>query len=235
MDEIIEYLRQKLTGLADEATRRSSQSFFKEPILTYGVKVPLVNSIAKEAIQLLKPESKKTVFALCTSLWQSGYFEESILACNLAYSRKKEFEPTDFLLFENWLTRYVANWASCDTLCNHTIGDFLERFPTYIGEMKRWAASENRWQRRAAAVSLIIPARKGKFLPELLEIASLLLTDTDDLVQKGYGWMLKAACAAHEAAIFDFVMNNKATMPRTALRYAIEKMPDELRKQAMAR
>lgn len=89
--------------------------------------------------------------------------------------------------------------------------------------------------RRAGAVSLIIPARRGKFLKDILEIADLLLIDEDDLVQKGYGWMLKAASQAHEREIFEYVMKNKNVMPRTALRYAIEKMPKELKTKAMER
>jgi 3-methyladenine DNA glycosylase AlkD len=53
------------------------------------------------------------------------------------------------------------------------------------------------------------------------------------MVQKGYGWMLKAASEAHQMEVFDFVMNNRKIMPRTSLRYAIEKMPPDLRLKAM--
>ncbi len=87
--------------------------------------------------------------------------------------------------------------------------------------------------RRAAAVSLIIPARNGKFLADIFEIADLLLTDADDLVQKGYGWMLKVAANKHEQEVFEYVMKHKSLMPRTALRYAIEKMPADLKARAM--
>jgi 3-methyladenine DNA glycosylase AlkD len=87
--------------------------------------------------------------------------------------------------------------------------------------------------RRAAAVTLIIPARKGKFLNDIIDIANTLLLDSDDLVQKGYGWMLKAASEAHQKEVFDFVISKKSVMPRTALRYAIEKMPEDLRREAM--
>ena len=89
--------------------------------------------------------------------------------------------------------------------------------------------------RRAAAVSLIIPARQGKFLNDIFEIADLLLLDKDDMVQKGYGWMLKVASQKHQLEIFDYVVANKAIMPRTALRYAIEKMPPELKAIAMGK
>jgi 3-methyladenine DNA glycosylase AlkD len=87
--------------------------------------------------------------------------------------------------------------------------------------------------RRASAVSLIIPAKHGKFLEDVIGIASLLLTDADDMVQKGYGWLLKEASRKHTSEVFAFVMKNQKQMPRTALRYAIELMPKELKVEAM--
>jgi 3-methyladenine DNA glycosylase AlkD len=108
-------------------------------------------------------------------------------------------------------------------------------YPSFLAELKKWAVSENRWEKRASAVTLIIPARKGKFLKDIFEIAGLLHSDPDDMVQKGYGWMLKAASQAHQKEVFEYVMKRKGTMPRTSLRYAIEKMPADLKAKAMAR
>lgn len=82
------------------------------------------------------------------------------------------------------------------------------------------------WMRRAAAVSLIVPAKRGKFLDDAFEIADLLLIDSDDIVQKGYGWLLEEASRKHQKEVFDYVMIDKKAMPRTALRYAIELMPE---------
>ena len=96
-----------------------------------------------------------------------------------------------------------------------------------------WALSQNRWLRRASAVTLILPARKGMYLKEVFEIADILLIDPDDLVQKGYGWMLKEASKKNQDKIFGYVISKKDVMPRTALRYAIEKMPKEMKAEAM--
>ena len=178
---------------------------------------------------------KNEAFALCEELWHSGFLEESFIACHYSYLLHKSYEPSDFQIFEKWVSKYVSNWASCDTLCNHTIGTFVEMYPQYLSDLKKWAKSKNRWLRRAAAVSLIIPAKNGKFLKDIFVIANILLTDKDDIVQKGYGWMLKAASRAHQQEVFDFVMKNKAHMPRIALRYAIEKMPKELKQKAMVK
>lgn len=235
MNTLLARLRTELNQLSDESVKKSAQKFFKEPINCYGVKTPVVKAIAKEALKELKAETKESVFAACQSLWESGYHEEALIACDWAYSQRKKFEKGDFEIFENWIENYVTNWAACDTFCNNTVGDFLIKYPEYLGRLKSWAVSPNRWLRRAAAVSLIVPARKGIFLTEILDIALLQLVDPDDLVQKGYGWALKTAADTHEKAVFDFVMNHRNQMPRTALRYAIEKMPAELKVKAMAK
>ncbi len=233
-DKIIKEIREELISCADEKTRATSQNFFKEKIKYYGVKVPVVHRISKKFYRQIETGSKSEIFDLCEILWQSGYIEESFIACNWSYYIHRQYEPVDFKVFEKWINKYVNNWASCDTLCNHTVGELLQMYPEFLGELKKFAGSGNRWTRRAAAVSLIIPARKGKFLEDIFEIADILLTDKDDLVQKGYGWMLKAASQSNQQQVFEYVIRNKSIMPRTALRYAIEKMPEGLRKQAMA-
>ena len=233
MEEILEKVRKELKNNIDEKTQKSSQNFFKEKIKFYGVKVPVVNKISKTLFTLIKTESKSKIFDLCEKLWQSGILEESFVACNWSYRIHKQYEPQDIHIFEKWIDNYVNNWASCDTLCNHTVGQFIEMYPDNISRLKNMASSENRWMRRASAVTLIIPARKGKFLSDILQIADILLLDKDDVVQKGYGWMLKAASEANQQEIFNYVIKNKSVMPRTALRYAIEKMPAELKAEAM--
>jgi 3-methyladenine DNA glycosylase AlkD len=233
MENIINKIRIELKENSDEKTLASGQHFFKEMIKSYGVKVPIVNKISKQYYKHIEFRSKIEIFNLCETLWQSGYIEESFIACHWSYFIHKKYEPNDFQVFEKWINSYVNNWASCDTLCNHTMGEFIEMYPEFLARLKDFANSDNRWMRRAASVTLIIPARKGKFLNEILEIADMLLLDKDDLVQKGYGWMLKAASEANQREIFEYVMKNKHIMPRTALRYAIEKMPKDLKSKAM--
>ncbi len=236
MENIISTIRQILLANKDEKTRQASLRFFKEPVNIYGLKSAFVAKLAKEQFKKIKNQPKATVFDLCEELWQSGYMEESFIACNWAYAMRKSFEPKDFDVFEHWIDQYVRNWASCDTLCNHTIGTFVEMYPQNINNLKAWTHSNNLWKRRAAAVSLIVPAKKGLFIPEVFEIATTLLMDREDLVQKGYGWMLKVASQSsdqNQQQVFEFILCHKAVMPRTALRYAIEKMPAEMKKEAM--
>jgi len=233
MNPIIGIIRHDLSEYSDEQLQKNTQHFFREGVKCYGIKSTTVGTISKEHFKAIRGLPKAEIFGLCEELWKSGYIEESIIACDWSYNMNKSFEPSDFKVFEKWIDEFVNNWASCDTLCNHTVGKFIEMYPRYLTELKRWTQSKNRWMRRASAVSLIIPGRQGKFLKDILEISDLLLLDPDDMVQKGYGWILKVASQQHQKEIFDYVVANKALMPRTALRYAIEKMPAELKRKAM--
>ena len=235
MNSIISEIRKEIILNADEKIRLSGERYFKEPVKLYGLKSAISERIAKEWFEKIKEKPKGEIFELCEGLWKSGYLEEAGIACIWSYNLRKKYEPADIDIFERWIKRYITNWATCDTLCNHSVGTFIEIYPEKIRYLKSWAKSQNRWMKRASAVSLSIPAKKGMFLEDIFEIAGILLTDGDDMVQKGYGWMLKAASQAHQNEVFEFVMNNKKVMPRTSLRYAIEKMPKDMKSMAMAK
>jgi len=230
---LISQVRQELQDSADSKTKQNTHRFFKEDIKVYGVTVPKVSKIATKYFKQIKDLDKNKFFELCEELLESGYSEEAFVAYKWTESNMNKFGPEDFGVLERWLNIYVSNWAECDTLCNHALGSFVEKFPQFLENLKEWTQSQNRWMKRGAATTLVLPARKGLFLEVVLEIADKLLLDKDDLVQKGYGWMLKEASKAHQTEVFNYIMKNKAVMPRTALRYAIEKMPQNLRKEAM--
>lgn len=174
---ILSDLRRELKQNSDPDTQKSSLRFFKEEIRLYGVKTATVQKIGKKFFQQIKTKTKAEIFDLCEELWQSGIQEESYVACNWSYYIRDQYEPGDFKILERWVGNYVTNWASCDTLCNHTVGSFLDMYPEFAVNLKTWARSENRWMRRGSAVSLIIPARKGRFHNNCLEIAGILLQD----------------------------------------------------------
>ena len=237
VESLLEQIRAELTANADSDAKASGERFFKEPVCMYGMKLSVARTIANAALKTARAQklSKQSMLELCEELWRSGMQEEAIIACVFTESLRKSYTPDDFELFERWVSTYVGNWAACDTLCNHTVGDLLSMYPELADRLLAWARSSNRWVRRAAAVSLIVPAKRGEFLPLVLQITDALLDSDDDMVQKGYGWLLKEAATTHEDEVFDYVMQNKAVMPRTALRYAIEKMPENRRQAAMTK
>ncbi len=191
---------------------------------------PDMRKISRRYFSELKDKPKSEIFVLCNELLEAGFTD---IPFDWAYRLGGRFTKSDFRVLESWLKKYVDDWGKCDHLCTHSLGVFIYRFPEIIAKTEKWAYSKNRWQRRASAVALIYSIRRRQGLREIFRRADILLTDADDMVQKGYGWMLKEAANKYPQEVFDYVMKHKSVMPRTALRYAIEKMPLSWKKQAM--
>ena len=236
-NRIAQTIRQEISANLNDISsiprRNSTERFFKHEIKCYGVSNPDSQKIGREYILRLKKQTKENVWDLCEELFRSEYLEESLIACQIAFAQKKHFTESDFDLFESWVKNYINNWAECDTFCNKVIGEMMFKFPNTVERVKSWSLSENLWVRRASAVSFIYPGKRNTYVDDQFEIALILLEDKEDMVQKGYGWMLKVLSSARLNEVFQFVQTYKARMPRTALRYAIEKMPTELKLEAI--
>ena len=213
--------------------RVRAAEYSKRDVCRYiGVKTPTVRKIASKYYQEIKDLGIDGILDLCEELLETRISEPKTIAFQWAFRCRREYQPKHFTVFEGWLNTYVVSWGSCDDLCTHALGEFILQYPKFIPRVKEWGRSDNRWLRRASAVALIYGARRGRYLDHIFEVADLLLTDSDDMVQKGYGWMLKVASETYQQEVFEYVMRKKQSMPRTALRYAIEKMPEDLRREA---
>src|SRR3989344_1569965 len=206
--------------------------FHKDGKIHIGITTPLVRKVSFKNFKEVKNLEKKQIFSICEQLLKikgSGYQD---IAFDWAFRLRKIYQKEDFKIFESWLKKYVNTWGSCDDLCTHAFGEFVYQFSEFLPQTKQWTKSKNKWLRRASVVILIYPLRKGKYLKEAFRVAKILLKDNEDLVQKGYGWMLKEASNLYQKEVFDFVIKNKKLMNRTALRYAIEKLPEKLKIEA---
>ncbi len=233
MNNLLSQIRSDLKAATDQKTQQSFQRFFKGQVKYYGVKTETVGKIAKKYWPQVEILDKQAIFVLCEELFRSDYTEEAFIVSFWLPNYLDHLEPGDLATFKLWIESYIDNWAKCDGFCNHTIGDLIQKYPETLAEVKSWAKSQNRWLKRASAVSLIVPAKKGFFLQDALEICDVLLLDGDDMVQKGYGWLLKEESRKHQKEVYNYVVKNRKVMPRTALRYAIELMPKELKTEAM--
>lgn len=229
-------LRRRLQFFRGRQHRVNARQFSKEKVReAWVLKTAILHRTAAEFYRQMRDWPVREVWSLCEQLLRSGASAELHIALDWAYRRRREFVKSDFRRFEAWLKKYVKDWSGCDDLCTRALGAFLYAYPESATETEAWTRSHNRWVRRAAAVVLIYSLRRGRLLPQALRVAERLLLDEDDLVQKGYGWMLKEASRAYPQQVFRFVMAHKETMPRTVLRYAIEKLPDSQRRKAMLR
>lgn len=233
---IISEIRQEIKRLAENPNNVKDYSrFHKDGKRHISLASNITKKLYAEEFKKVKHLNKKQIFDLCERLLECKDSSCRGMAFDWALRMRKQYAKEDFSIFKKWLDHYVDTWGSCDDFCTHAFGYYLYVFPESIPKIYKWTKSKNKWNRRAAAVIFIYPARKGKYLDNVLKIAKSLLLDEEDLVQKGYGWMLKEASGANQKKIFDFVIEHKNAIPRTALRYAIEKMPTNLKKQAMTK
>lgn len=233
---IIDRLRREIKNHDKPASRINYQRFFKEKLdQPVGLKTPVLRQISKQCYKEVRDWPGKEILLLSDEILATDERYKRFFAFEWALNVKGKYAKSDFKRFERWLKDYVKGWGSCDHLCCGPLGYIIRQYPDLVGKTKVWTRSKNQWLRRAAAVSLIVPVRNGILLDEVFDTADRLLTDNEDLVQKGYGWMLKEAGNVFRKDVFAYVMKNKDDMPRTALRYAIEKMPADMRKKAMAR
>jgi len=236
--------KKEMTALADNiraevrradtpANRMDMQQFHKEKLKErYGLRAPIMRKISNDYFKQIKHLSKKEILDFCDFLLATDFRYRRFIAFEWSGKLHRQFAKNDFARFESWLKKHVDNWGSHDHLAQ-TFGYLLYDYPELLPRVKKFATSKNMWLRRMSAVALIYPVRKGKYLDDVFATADILLRDDEDMVQKGYGWMLKVAGDVFPDEVFAYVMRNKKEMPRTALRYAIEKYPPNMRKEAM--
>ena len=231
---IIDKVRRELARHDKPENKIYMQRFFKEKLDDpYGLKGDVFRKISNDCFKEIASEPKKQILEICNRMVESEERYMRGIAIDWAGKIHAQFVKSDFGLFERWLKGYVNNWGACDSLCCGPIGRIVLKFPELSRKTIKWTSSKNRWVKRGAAVSLILPVKDGLLLDYVFRTADILLTDEDDMVQKGYGWMLKDASIEFPNEVFAYVMKHKAVMPRTALRYAIERFPAAKRKQAM--
>ncbi|HKG22792.1 MAG TPA: DNA alkylation repair protein [Blastocatellia bacterium] len=225
---ITDEIRARMRELADEERARVLKKFFKtgpgeygEGDLFLGVTIPELRMLAKQygSIRL------KEVLALLAS----KYHEERMLALlMLIHAYSKGDGPAKEKIYELYLknTRFINNWDLIDLSAPRIVGDFLftrSREPLYT-----LARSASLWERRIAIMSTFHFIKKADY-SDSLKISEVLLGDREDLIHKAVGWMLREIGKSDLAAEESFLREHYRMMPRTMLRYAIERFPEPKR------
>ena len=198
------------------------------------IKTGDVRSLSARLFRGVKGSPARAVFDVCTELLEQRSWALGVIAYDFAYRVKSAYDADTFARFEGWLERYVRGWGDCDDFCTHAFGELICQQPQLAERAFARVDREAFWMRRAAAVALI-PAIWHDVYPQMqpLRVADALMTDEDDLVRKGYGWMLKVLSTKEPGLVYDYLMRNQTVMPRVSYRYALEKMPADMKKALM--
>jgi 3-methyladenine DNA glycosylase AlkD len=230
--EIARRARAALKAKADPVRARGAERYFKETVKCYGVASPDVRDLDAELYGLVKGDwTYADAVELCDILFADAELEAKAIGGLILARFKKSYPPAFFTKVKGWLAAdRLANWASVDVFCTDALAAFLERYPAYVEKIKTWAFHPNRWVKRASLVAFIRHARKGRFLDEVYEISASVFPVKDDLIHKANGWLLREAGKADPLRLERFLLAHGPAIPRTTLRYAIERFPDKKRR-----
>lgn len=235
LEHVYESLTRELVEKGDQAKIKGQQNYFKNEVKFVGLAVGQVRGHTRKVFDGLPDQSRGFIFPLAERLMSSMVFEYRVAAMHLATLLRNQWQDEDFYLFQSWLDNYVDNWATGDEIANHLLDKFIIDNPQITEETFQWSSSKNLWMRRASAVCLIVPMRKQDHIKDVLRVSEALLLDSEEMVQKGYGWALKECSKKHPQEIYEFIMEHKHVMPRTPLRIALEKYDPLRRKAAIIR
>jgi 3-methyladenine DNA glycosylase AlkD len=222
-------IRTRLRALADPDIAAHSQRFFKTGAGQYGagdrflgIRVPVLRKLARE--------HREAPVAVAWALLGSRMHEERLLALLMLvdrFARGGEQERAQiYARYLELVPSSVNNWDLVDTSAR-IVGEYLEtrsRKPLY-----KLARSKNLWERRVAIIATQSYVRRGVFT-DTLALAEILLDDREDLIHKAVGWMVREVGNRDRAAAEAFLAEHHRRMPRTMLRYAIEKLPESCRR-----
>jgi 3-methyladenine DNA glycosylase AlkD len=223
-------LTASLRKIADPKLAEHSQRFFKTGKGEYGegdkflgIRVPVLRKHAGKYRHMKFPEIKKLI--------KSEYHEERLCALFLLvekYKKGSEEEKREICNFYMSSTKYVNNWDLVDSSAPYIAGDYFEnedKKPLYD-----FAVSGNIWKRRIAILSTFHMIRKNRY-DDALKISEILVNDKEDLIHKAVGWMLREIGKRDIVLEKGFLKRYYKEMPRTMLRYAIEKFPEAERQR----
>ncbi|HEY7884527.1 MAG TPA: DNA alkylation repair protein [Cellvibrionaceae bacterium] len=236
-------LKRDLKPISSPQKAAASQRFFPH-------KVALVGASAVDIQTLIRRFHTENKELDCTDalhisellLTSATYSEEKLLAFGLINKWVKHHYKDGLLnRFEYWLKHYADNWALVDDLCIKTIYNFFLGRPYLIESIKHWAHSPVPWCRRASNVAWVkfVNRKIGKSTYRLdkrliFQNCDTLLTDTDEYVQKSVGWLLKVSAAEYEKDVLRYLQVNGINMPRSTIRYALEKIDPVTRQHLLS-
>ena len=227
---MLESLKKELQELADEKQAEILQRFFKtgkgeygEGDIFLGIKVPIQRNVAKKYFGLSLPKIQE--------LLKSNIHEHRLIGLIILSNKYKESKEEDQAnIFNFYLknTKNINNWDLVDVTAPNIVGHFLSDKKKNI--LYNLARSNNLWERRIAIVSTFNFIRKQEF-EDTLALSEILLDDKHDLMHKAVGWMLREVGKKDEAVLEAFLKQHYKVMPRTMLRYSIERFDEDKRKK----
>lgn len=223
---------------ADPRRAAGAKAYFKrfEPVFLFGVSVPDARALARRLFAQVKGGwTVREAIRFADLAVRKREMETKWMGFFLLGRFRRDFPAGLDVTVRRWIVAgHCSNWALIDALCADVLAPHLARHPERLGTVTGWSASRDLWLRRAAVVPLVPSARRGEWLDEVYAVVERLLGDREDLIHKACGWLLREAGKTDPDRLERFVRRQGPRLPRTALRYAIERFPATQRARLLA-
>jgi len=220
--EIIDWLRAR----RDPERARGVQQYFKHEIVALGIDTPALRAFAAgQTKQLRDVWSLADATSLCDRLLREPEMEVRGMGILILSGFKRDFVPDLTGTAQPWLETRLDNWALVDSFCGSVLSPLLEQYPEVERKLRQWSGARPLWVRRAAIVTLVPFARRGRLLDTAYALAQKHFVDPEDLMHKAVGWLLREAGKTDARRLRAFLLRHGSAIPRTTLRYAIERFP----------
>jgi len=232
---IAKHIRTVLKNGGSAPHTEEVQRFFKHEVKSRGWYTGELRKVAVRFRRTIVAEhDMEYLLQVADQLFRGDVLEEKVFAVLMLQGLVSDFGKPEFKLFESWLDR-VSTWADHDGLVQYLIGPMIAADDSLLSRLPRWAKKKSRkpWHQRAAAASLIHSTRQHKNFSDIQRITEMLLTSSDDMVQKGLGWLLREAAKANPERTVEYLMTIRERTPRLVLRTACETLPAATRERVL--
>lgn len=234
---VAEAVRRELERLQRPAGEFDASRYFRGEyaLQFFNVGTPRVRALARRTVTEHPEWTIVDALAFAELLIADPVLEVKGVAVEVVARYRRSFAPAHLAMWKRWLAaNHASNWATTDSICGLLIGPLLVAHPELAGSLRSWSASRNLWVRRASAVGLLPGIRRRLHIDQGFATAVILHPDEHDLMHKAVGWLLRELGKVDPGRLERHLLEHGPAIPRTTVRYAIERFPAARRQQLLA-
>ena len=232
--DIVTEIDRELRARGTPERAQQEQRYLKSTLEHYGTTMPAIRSVAKTVRRQYAELDHDDLVTLAGALWATPVHERRMVTVELLDLYADRLRPTDMAFLER-LLRESRTWALVDSLAASVVGGLIERHPTSVAILDRWATDDDFWIRRSALLALLIALRKGKGdFERFSRYADAMLDEKEFFIRKAIGWVLRDTARKRPDMVYEWLLPRATRASGVTLREAIKPLSEEQRATVLA-
>lgn len=235
MNSLLDTFRATLNTESDPEVAKGMSQYFKGVLRFYGIRAKKLKALYNQFHQSkLKSLPVEDQLQFARKLLSSDFQEEKFVGIHIYARHHRRLDTKDIYELEELIDNFIYDWGSCDSLAGKVLSRAIPYRPEFAELVESWKDCENTWRQRCACIAFVRIARHGQFNDTIINICEKVVTNQERFAQLGVGWVLRELSLADRNLVLDFLRNHYLKFSREGLRYAIEKLPQSLRKEILS-